>query len=185
MLKKIIIGLIVVLLIAAGCGYYFLSSMGYFMQVKVMESDMGPLTIVYTHHIGDYSKIAPDMMGVYNRLESEFNIKPLRAIGIFYDNPQTVKTAQLRSDVGFLLDPSDSSSADKIMKKMKVMIKYKKPYVTATFPLKNDMSYVLGVIKVYPEMMKYMSSHGDKMGPSIEIYDRAAKKIIYAFEAKK
>jgi hypothetical protein len=49
--------------------------------------------------------------------------------------------------------------------------------------MKNQASIILGIIKVYPEMTKYMKAKGYRMAPAMEIYE--GDRIIYAFEIKK
>jgi effector-binding domain-containing protein len=183
MLKKILIVLCVLIVIVVVAAMSWLSYMGFFSKVAIIEKQMGPLTFVYESHRGDYSKVGPVIEKVRGRLESEFGIRNGKAMGIYYSDPKTTKTEDLKSDVGFLLDKSDAAKADAIMKKMRVRIMFPKDYYTAEFPMKNNMSMLLGIIKVYPELGKYMKAKGYRMTPAIEIYEK--DRIIYAFEIKK
>lgn len=183
MLKKMLIVLIILVVIVAVAALSWLSYMGFFSKVAITEKQMGPLTFVYASHRGDYSKAGPVMDKVYKRLLSEFNVKGSRGMGIYYSDPKTTKTEDLKSEVGCLLERSDESKAGMIMKKMRVRIMFPKEYYTAEFPRKNNMSIILGIIKVYPEMNRYMKAKGYKMTPAIEIYEK--DRIVYAFEIKK
>jgi DNA gyrase inhibitor GyrI len=183
MLKKILIVLgilIVIVVVSASAWLYYV---GFFSNVTIIERQMGPLTFVYDSYKGDYSKAGPVMDKVCNRLTAEFNIKPTRMMGIYYSDPKTTKTEDLKSDVGCLLENADAAKADVIMKKMKVRIMFPKNYCTAEFPMKNQMSIIFGIIKVYPEIGKYMKAKGYSMTPAIEIYEK--DRIVYAFEIKK
>ncbi|MFH1709438.1 MAG: GyrI-like domain-containing protein [bacterium] len=182
-MKKALIVLGVFLIIAAVAALSCLSYLGLFSPVRITEKQMGPLTFVYVPHKGDYSKVGPVINDVCGRLSGEFGIKNARAMGIYYSDPRTTKKEDLKSDVGCLLDISDVLRVDAIMKKMKVRMMFTKKYCTAEFPRKNDISIIMGIIKVYPKMSKYMKAKGYKPTPAIEIYEK--DRIIYAFEIKK
>jgi hypothetical protein len=48
------------------------------------------------------------------------------------------------------------------------------------FPLKNSLSYMIGPMKVYPVIAKYMKDKGyNNEVPMVELYDMMAKKIYY------
>ena len=182
-MKKVLIVLGVLIVIIAVAGLSYLSYLGGFATVKIVEKEMGPFYFVYAPHRGDYSKVGPVMDKVYNRLKSEFNISTIRGMGVYYSDPKTTKTQDLKSDVGCLLEKSDAVNADVIMKKMKVRIMFPKKYCTAEFPMKNKMSIIMGIIKAYPKLNEYMKANGYKPVPAIEIYEK--NKIVYAFEIKK
>jgi len=58
--------------------------------------------------------------------------------------------------------------------------------IVIEFPLKNSVSYMAGVIKVYPVLKKYMQEKGYKMEvPITELYATATKKIYYIAEITK
>jgi DNA gyrase inhibitor GyrI len=184
MVKKILIGVVIVL-VAAGVGvYYWMSTHQAFEKVTISEMNVGPLTFVYTTHKGEYSKISGDMMMLSQKI-SKYNCDLNKGFAIFYDNPQVTKKSELRSDVGFLLEGKDANKMNEIMKTTKVRWIGPKRYVTATFPIKDNMSYMIGAIKVYPELMKYMTAKGYKGAPSFEMYDTQAKVILYGIEIKK
>jgi hypothetical protein len=182
-MKKVLIVLGVLVVIVAAGVYFYLSSNGAFIKITVTEKEMGPFYFVYAPHKGDYSKVEPVMTGVFNKLAREFNIMGETGMGIYYSDPKTTKTADLKSEIGCLLGESDQAKADMIMKKMKMRIMYPKMYYTAEFPMKSKASIIMGVMKVYPKLAEYMKAKGYKPTPSLEIYEK--DKIIYAFEIKK
>jgi len=183
MLKKILMVLVILIVIVAVSAAGWLSYMGFFAKVTVIEKQMGPLTFVYVPFKGDYAKTVPAFEMIRNKLAKEFNITNVKGMGIYYSDPKTTQTKDLKSDVGCLLDRPEALRADEIMKKMRVRIMFPKDYCTAEFPMKNNMSIMLGVMKIYPEMAKYMKAKGYRATPAMEIYEK--DKIIYAFEIKK
>jgi hypothetical protein len=183
MLKKILMVLVILIVIVVVSAVAWLSYMGFFAKVSVIEKKMGPLTFVYMPFKGDYAKTVPVFEAVRSKLAKEFNVRNVKDMGIYYSDPNTTKKEDLRSDVGCLLERADAIRADEIMKKMKVRIMFPKKYYTAEFPMKNQMSIILGIVKVYPEMTRYMKAKGYRMTPAMEIYE--GDRIIYAFEIKK
>jgi len=54
-----------------------------------------------------------------------------------------------------------------------------KSRIKATFPYKNTISIILGVIRVYPELNKYQKKHKIFEGPIMELYDKKNETISY------
>lgn len=54
--------------------------------------------------------------------------------------------------------------------------------VVSEFPLKNALSYMVGPVKVYPVLSKYMSEKRYKSTLSLEIYDMPNKKITFIMQ---
>ena len=183
MLKKILMVLVILVVIVVVSAAAWLLYMGFFSKVSITEKQMGPLTFVYTSYKGDYAKTGPVFETVRNKLAKEFNVTNVKGMGIYYSDPNATKKEDLKSDVGCLLERADALRADEIMKKMKVRIMFPKNYCSTEFPMKNQISIILGIVKVYPEITKYMKAKGYRMTPAMEIYEK--DRIIYAFEIKK
>lgn len=182
MIKKILVWIVVIVVIAGAGAYWWARSNDMFYKVTVSERQMGPFTFVYMSRKGDYSKVGPEMATFYSKVSDKYQVSPAKGFAIYYDAPNTVKTEDLRSDIGFLLEGKDANKMDAIMKTTKVRWIGPKNYVTAVFPLKGTASYVIGAIKCYPELSRYMQKKGYKAAPSFELYDMAAKQIIYGFQ---
>ncbi len=182
MVKKILIGIIAIVVIVVVAAGIWLYMNDYFYGVKVSEEKLGPLTFVYTTHKGDYSKVGPDMMAFYDKIKAKFGVNPTKGMAIYYDNPNTTKSEDLRSDIGYLLEGSDAKKMETIMISTKVRWIGPKDYVVVYFPLKGNASYMIGAMKAYPALSKYIELKGYKSAPSIEIYDTAKKQIVYGFQ---
>ncbi len=144
---------------------------------------MGPYTIAYMNFVGEYSKVWPSMTTVYTTL-SGAGITSFTGIGIYYDDPAVVSWADLRSDIGALVASEDMAKVPQTGDiKTKTIPSTKS--IVIEFPLKSSISYMAGVIKVYPVLQKYMLEKGYKMEvPMTELYDMAGKKIYYIAEIK-
>jgi hypothetical protein len=119
------------------------------------------------------------MTKLYDAL-SGAGITSSTGIGIYYDDPAAVSGQNLRSEVGSVIASADSNKLDKNSADYKIKVVPGGNKVVVEFPLKNSFSYMVGPIKVYPIMNKYMTEKGYKTQvPRIELYDMTAKKMYY------
>lgn len=152
--------------------------LGGFSKLEVKEQNIQAYTIAYTQFVGEYGKVWPSMTKVYEAL-SGAGILSYTGIGIYYDDPAVVSWSYLRSDVGAVIESQDST---KLVSYKDIQIKTIAAgnKIVVEFPLKNTISYMIGPMKVYPVITKYMQekwySHEVQM---TELYDMAAKKIYY------
>ena len=176
MIKKIITWLFLLCIIGIGFLLYYT---GYFVKVVVEERDMGPYTLVYQEYLGDYATVGPVMDKISKGLIEDAQVTPERGFGIYYDDPATVAKEKLRSDIGVLLEEKDMDQLSLIKTKYKVKTFEKTKAVVAEFPYTSPLSVIAGVLKVYPELRKYVEVNKIHMSEVMEIYDRPAKKIYY------
>jgi hypothetical protein len=57
--------------------------------------------------------------------------------------------------------------------------------VVAEFPLKTSLSYMVGAMKAYPVLSKYIAEKNYKVTSSLEVYDMSAKRIKYIMQYNK
>ena len=175
---KWILIVIVLLIIALAA---FLWYLGVFSTPKVVEQKIGPFTLVYEEYTGPYSGSGTVMARISRELKAE-GISISRGFGIYLNNPNTTVPDQLKSDLGFILENKDLARVKDLKKKFKVMKWEAKDCLVAEFPLRNDLSYMVGPMKAYPELNKAIKAGGYKMGGCLEIYDMPAMKILFVFE---
>ena len=179
-LKTILIILSVIIVVFTLFSWYI----GLFTKVEVEEKVEGGYTVVGKEFVGQYAKAGKFMKDVDNEL-TELGITSTKGFGIYYDNPRTVAPEKCRSFVGNILEEKDYGRIDELQSKgFKVDTIPTTTSVIAYFPIKSDMSYMIGPIKVYPELSKYISDNGYKVTSSIEIYDVPNKKILYIMQYK-
>jgi hypothetical protein len=157
--------------------------LGGFDKIEIQEQIMGPYTIAYTEFVGDYNLVGPSMDKVYQTL-SWVGVFSVTGVGIYYDDPSIVVKENLRSDVGAIVVGADIT---KVPQNDEIKIKNigGKKSIVAEFPIKNGVSYMAGVIKVYPILKNYMIEKGySNEVPVMELYDMIAKKIYYIIEIK-
>ncbi|EKD25155.1 MAG: hypothetical protein ACD_80C00113G0023 [uncultured bacterium (gcode 4)] len=173
--------LIAVFIVLAFINRWYL---GGFSKLEAKEQNMGPYTIAYTQFVGEYGKVWPSMTKVYEIL-SGAGIVSSTGAGIYYDNPVTVSWANLRSDVGAVIDPQDAKKLTS-NKDIKITTIRAGTKIVVEFPLRNIVSYMIGPMKVYPVITKYREEKWyTNTSPMIELYDNEAKKIYYIAEITK
>ncbi|HMS91096.1 MAG TPA: GyrI-like domain-containing protein [Candidatus Absconditabacterales bacterium] len=158
--------------------------LGGFVRLEAKEQNMGPYTIAYVNFVGNYGKVGPSMTKVYEIL-SGAGIISYTGVGIYYDDPAVISGELLRSDIGAIIDPQDTN---KLFDNKDIQIKTLTAgnKIVVEFPLKNTFSSMIGPMRVYPVMTKYMEENGyTNEIPMIELYDMQAKKIYYIAEVKK
>ncbi len=177
----IILGVLLVLIL------FYLMNNGLLTSVKIIEKEIGPYTLVYGEHKGDYSKIVHVQKKIYETLAKDFKIKTTKGFGIFYDKPGTVPKEKMRSEGGCILEGKHNTKENikKIKEKLKVKEYPKVKSITVDFPLKSKMSIIIGTIKVYPKLNKYMTKKGYKPAPALEVYDLVKGRTLYTFPVKK
>jgi hypothetical protein len=155
--------------------------LGGFDKLEIQEQAIGPYTMAYVEFVGEYSKIGPSMDKVYMAL-SGVGILSYTGIGIYYDDPEVIAAENLRSDIGAIIDTNDIPKLDNL-NDIKVKTIPQKQSVLIAFPLKSSVSYMAGVIKVYPALKRYIQENGfNAQVPVIELYGMAAKQIYYIVE---
>jgi hypothetical protein len=85
----------------------------------------------------------------------------------------------LRAEVGCIVDAVDNNLMDKLKEKYQVKTVPEENCLVVEFPFKGSFSILVGMIKVYPVIEKYITENNYQDGPIMEIYDVPNKKIIY------
>jgi hypothetical protein len=110
----------------------------------------------------------------------KFGISSKKEFGIYYDNPEVTPAKNCRSYVGAILEEKDFDRISELVSDgLEVDTVEKTKTVIAEFPLRNALSYMVGAMKVYPLLSKYMKEKNYTCKLTMEIYDLQNKKIIY------
>lgn len=154
---------------------------GLFSTIVISEEDVGPLTLVYRDHVGDYSETGKIQNEIYHALKKGYGIEATKGFGLYLDNPDSVDVSRLRSQAGCVLDGNDPAVAERIGQAFQVRVYPKVPSVVSRFPYRNQLSVFLGVVRVYPRLDEYMKKHRYKTAPALEVYDLGARVISYSY----
>jgi len=175
--------MLLVLLLAASCAA-FLDYMGMFGSVNVTERQVGPFSYAYEEFTGPYKNTMPVFARVTDFL-NEQGIIPGKSVGVFFDNPSQVPPEKLRSNCGAMITETDPIKLSALQVQLKLGSFEATNCVTAEFPIRNTLSYILGPMKIYPLLSKYIKDNGYQMKESYEIYDTQANKIVYFIPASR
>lgn len=139
---------------------------------------------MYEEFTGAYKDTGPVFDRVYKALQKE-GINTTRGLGIYFDDPRKVAEEKLRSHCGSIIEEKDLPKFEKVKAKFKVVTIKKSKSVFVEFPIKTALSYMVGPMKCYPALSKYVKEKGYGMsGNAYELYDMPAKKTFYVFPIK-
>jgi hypothetical protein len=138
--------------------------------------------LVYENVVGDYKQTSAITDKVYYALLNNEKIETTKGFGIFYDNPKAVEKSKLRSEVGCIVENLDSVTISQLSMKYQIKTLPKSKCIVTEFPFKGGMSIMVGIMKVYPAIAKYIDKGGLKDGSIMEIYDCSNKTITYRKE---
>lgn len=154
-----------------------------FKKIDLSIDVQGGELIVFKSKTGDYRSSGNVMDEIYESLKTDFNIKSYKGFGIYYDNPREVRRELLRYDAGCIINKQDVSNINKLKERFEIAECPKKRYLIAEFPYKGKTSAIIGVMKVYPAILKYLNKQElPHNGSVMEIYDIPGKRIIYRKE---
>ena len=177
-LKIILTTLSAIIIILLLFGWYI----GFFKSIIVEEKEEGGYKVVGMEITGPYSKVGKSMMDIDKKLKDS-GIICTKGFGIYYDDPKIIPAEKCRSFVGNILEEKDFSRISELKSAgFKVDSVPIAKSVVSEFPLKNALSYMVGPVKVYPVLSKYMSEKRYKSTLSLEIYDMPNKKITFIMQ---
>lgn len=179
-LKVLFWAIVLIAVLAVSLLWY----LGAFSSIKVVEKEMGPFVMAYESFVGPYQNTPPVFEKV-QKILTDADIKSTKGLGVYYDDPSKVAQDKLRSDCGAIIEPQDLSKLVKVRKELKVKVLPKRMCLVAEFPLKNQLSMIIGIMKAYPAIAKIAAEKKYKMTASMELYDMPAKKTLYIMEIKK
>jgi hypothetical protein len=158
---------------------------GILSPVKIEEKNSGEFYFLHKKMTGAYKNSKVGMDEIFN-WTTEKGIKTTRGVGLYYDNPSTVAEADLRCNVGVIIEESD-------LTKLRALTDnpyhfdswYDVPSVVVERKFKNPLMLITNIIKVYPKIGKYFAenypsqSENSEGGAAVEIYDMANKKHTF------
>lgn len=170
---------------------YMAQYLGAFKSVQIRNQESGPYLMVYLDHMGPYHKIVSKIEEV-EKWASENKFDCRLSFGEYFDHPDTVEEARLKSIGGCLIQLKLTDSPDSDLKFWSEKVTH--PFKLKLIPRQNFVtaeflgSPGIGPIKVYPQVEEFIQERKLKRQSSIieiyEILDRNAKnqmRTIYLF----
>ena len=159
---------------------------GLFYKIEITEKNVGPFTILFEKHRGDYKETGAVMDRLYYSLLEEENIECNKGFGIYYDNPAEVEKSQLRCIAGNILEGIDDAKIEELKQKYTIKTFPETKAVYSEFPYKTNgkkgsgqMFFIMALMRTYPALHKYLEANKLDRAPVMEIYDVPAQKIRY------
>jgi len=167
--------LVILVLVLGGLWGYS----GGLSKVEVMEEQVEPMVMAVKEHKGSYAKTKVPMDEIYKGL-LDIGIEAKRGVGLYYDDPAEVEEDDLRSEVGSLIEGDDLQKINLVRERFEVKEVEQMKAMVVEFPIKTMLSYMIGPMKVYPEIERYWMEKGyEEAEYGIEIYDIEGKVIRY------
>lgn len=159
--------------------------LGALHEVKIERTTQGPFPVIFKPLRGEYRQVGEVATALSPRLD-RLGIKEQTFIGIYYDNPRSVPTEQLRSEAGFIV-PGVTELPAALKGEYHFKVVQANEYASAYFPYRNMLSVFMGIFKVYPKLSEHMRAQGIERTYGVEIYrPNNEDRVLYmiAFQAK-
>ena len=171
---------LIIIVVIAGILLAIYTWLGGFKKIWFSTMETGGEALVYESHTGDYKNVGKTIDKQYYALLNDEKVKCFRGFGIYYDNPQKVEKEKLRAEVGNILENPTPEILAQLTSKYNIKTLEKQQFLITEFPYKNQMSIIIGIMKVYPALNQYIRENNlNEEGFVMEIYDVPGKKIIY------
>ena len=125
-------------------------------------------------------------MEKWKRKLKSFGLVSSKGFGIYYDDPKATPQDKCRSFVGNIIEKKDF---DKIQELKASGLKIDSIPVSNTvvteFPIKTSLSYMIGPMKAYPAISKYINERKYKVTLTFEVYDMKKEKILFNIQYDK
>lgn len=163
-LKYLIVLVVILALVLLGVYTY----LGGFQKIEPQDGSVGPLEMIYTVHVGPYQGL-DQAWTEFQKTWQEAGLVECDSMSVYLDSPE-VSPQKYRTLLGCRLDSLNSKQQNDLKAKFPSVQLPKMSAVTAKFPFKNRLSFMLGAMKVYPELHKSLAANGKKSDLAIEIY---------------
>lgn len=180
--QKILVSIIAFFLAAPSLLVVWLAWTGFFTDVKVSETTLGPLIMVYEEHTGSYEG-TEDVIKQISGLLEKSNIETTKSFAIYYDDQKLTPLDSLRSIAGKIIESPDTTKIKSAGSMYKIMRLPSKRYASAEIKNRGALSAFAGSVKVYAALDRFMKENEYPLSPTMEIYD-GNKTIRYLREIK-
>jgi hypothetical protein len=163
----------------------FMLYIGVFETVNVEEKIEGGYVVAGADFVGPYAKTGPEFEKV-SKIIKDMGLESTKGLGIYYDDPKAVEAGKCRSFIASVIEEKDMDKMD-LLKEKGLTIKTieKCNSLVIELPVRSSWSYMVGPIKAYPALEKYVGDTKYKEGIVYELYDMPAKKVFYIMQYKK
>ena len=157
----------------------FLYYIGFFMSLEVKEGMEGGYLLGGYYHTGPYEEVGETFMKAKAAADS-LGFPTDTLIGCYFDDPNTVAADSLQSFIGAVVASGDFSYVGNIDPgQLEIHAIFEGEALYVDFPFKNDISMIVGAIRVYPFLTKEAEKRGFETGQVYEIYTENTIRYVF------
>jgi hypothetical protein len=175
MFKRIGIIVIAIFVVILSIYAYY----GGFKKIQITTESHGSFYGASVKHTGDYREIG----GAMTKLDKKMRLKGIEAtkgFGIYFDNPKTTAIENRRAIAGSIIAETDIEKVVELGDSVDLVEVPELTGYTARFPYKGFLSFIVAVMKVYPELSQICEADGfEIVTPTLEIYDMKGGEIVF------
>jgi len=169
----------VILLCTAITG--FLYYVGMFQSLEVQSGQEGGYLLGGFYHVGPYEQIGPTFERT-QRIADSLGFPTDTLIGCYFSDPEIVPSDSLESYVGAVVASGDFAYVGNMDPgHLELYPIYEGEALFVDFPRKNDVSMIVGALRIYPFLTEEAAKRGFEVGQVYEIYTES--NIRYVFQA--
>ncbi len=180
-MRKTVILLVLVIAVAAFSAF---AHFGGFHPVTVHEKSVGPFTLIFEQNKGPYYQAGKSVEKLL-KIAKAHDVRSKIGFGKYYDDPEKVIEAELRSDAGLIVSQTELLKLEPYLEGFQRAEFPETRALVAEFPLKGFLSIILGTWKVYPKMTAALEAQGFPETFTFEIYEIEKQRTTYAFPVQK
>ncbi len=159
-------GAIIVFAIAAlGALYTWLGGL---LRIEIEKGTFGPAEIVFATYRGPYQDIGEAWAAFQADWEAA-GLETCDALAVYLDPPDTAPE-KLRSVIACRIDALPADQSARLRDRFASFTLPGTTAYLASFPYRNNLSYMLGPMKVYPAMEKRLAEDGVTPPVGVETY---------------
>lgn len=172
----IILGVLALVLVS------FLAYEGIFNKAVAFEGEEGGYQLMGIDHKGAYKNIG-NAFEKLRKMTQDAGIKDAKFAGVYFDDPETVKEADLRSFAAVIIQ--NQADAEKLAKLegMHPFTIEKGHAVICDMKTWDLVSTIIAITKAYPALGEYAKKHPFKTQPKhfYELYKEGSTRFVMQF----
>ena len=162
-----IFGIVVVTFVILAFSWW--AYMGGFSRPSIMQTKSPAVEIIYTTHTGPYEKIGKTWRQ-FDKALAQAGLADCAGLGVYLDPPGTPKE-QLRSVLGCRIDALSEYQKSTLRSVFPSFTIPMSEGISAHFPYRNEMSFPIASMKIYPVMGEYATQNSVEAPLAIEYYN--------------
>ncbi len=176
LMKRILLWFVILLCTGTtGLLYY----VGFFQTLEVQTGQEGGYLLGGFYHVGPYEQVGPTFERTLHVADS-LGFPTDTLIGCYFNDPEVVPADSLESFVGALVASGDLAYVGNMDPgQLQLFPIYEGEALFVDFPRKNDLSMIVGVMRVYPFLTKEAAKRGFEVGQIYEIYTESNIRFVF------